>query len=276
MQYDIRADIKPVLDQLNFLRKDQIPFATAYALTKTAQAAQKDLEAEIRKVFDAPTPYTQRAIFVKPAQKHRLVAQVKLKDQSFKGIPAVRYLIHHVKGTQRQHKGFEQQLIRNGLMPANMYAIPTKSAPLDRFGNVPRGIINRILSQLQAQRDTTANESAESKRRYMARKRKRNERYFVAYPGRARTAHLTPGIWERVQFGFGNSIRPVFIFTDSAPKYSKRFRFYETIERSIALNIRAKFEEGMRIADRTAGRGTLAAGVFAVQDWTNRATGGGG
>ena len=274
MQYDIRADIQPAIDQLIFLRKDQIPFATAYALTKTAQAAQRDVEREINRVFDNPTPYTQRAVFIKPARKDRLFAQVKLKDESAKGIPAVRYLIHHVEGGQRQHKGFEQQLIRNGLMPANMYAIPTKSAPLDRFGNVPRGIINRILSQLQAQRDTTANESAESKRRYQGRKRQRNERYFTVYPGRARTAHLTPGIWERVQFGFGNSIRPVFIFTDSAPRYSKRFKFYETIDRSVQQNIRAKFEEGFRVADRTAGKSGLPAGLQASMEWFNRATGG--
>jgi hypothetical protein len=43
----------------------------------------------------------------------------------------------------------------------------------------------------------------------------------------------------------------VFVFTDSAPKYSKRFRFYETIDRSIAQNLRAKFEEGFRVADRS-------------------------
>jgi hypothetical protein len=251
MQYDVRAELKEALGYLAFLRRDQIPFATAYALTKTAEAAKVDVEREIVKVFDAPTPYTQRAVFIRPAQKNRLVAQVKLKDQSVKGIPAVRYLIHHIEGTQRQRKGFEEQLIRNGVMPPNMYAIPTKNAPMDRYGNVPRGIINRILSQLQAQRDSTANESAESKRRYLARRRKRNERYFVAYPGRAKTAHLTPGIWERVEFGFGGSIRPVFVFTNTAPKYSKRFRFYETVERSIAQNLRAKFEEGFRVADRT-------------------------
>ena len=99
MQYDVRADLKEALGYLAFLRRDQIPFATAYALTKTAQAAKEDLEQEIVKVFDAPTPYTQRAIYIRPAQKNRLFAQVKLKDESIKGIPAVRYLIHHIELT---------------------------------------------------------------------------------------------------------------------------------------------------------------------------------
>jgi hypothetical protein len=251
MQLDVRADMSEALGLLALLRRDQIPFATAYALTKTAEAAKADVEREITRAFDAPTPYTQKAVFIRPAQKNRLFAQVKLKDESFKGTPAVRYLIHHIEGTKRQHKGFERQLIQNGLMPSNMFAIATKNAPLDQYGNVPRGMINRILSQLQAQRDTLVNETAESKRRYLARRNKRNERYFIAYPGRARTAHLTPGIYERVQFGFGNSIRPVFIFTDTAPKYSKRFRFYETINRSVDANLIRKFEEGFRIADRT-------------------------
>jgi len=35
MQYDVRADLREALSKLDNLRKDQIPFATAYALTQT-------------------------------------------------------------------------------------------------------------------------------------------------------------------------------------------------------------------------------------------------
>ncbi|MFO0467642.1 MAG: hypothetical protein ACK5ZS_01645, partial [bacterium] len=80
MRYDVRADLKDALKMLEGLQKDQIPFATAYALTQTAKAAQKDVEGVIRQVFNSPTPYTQRAVFVRTATKQRLIAEVKLKD----------------------------------------------------------------------------------------------------------------------------------------------------------------------------------------------------
>jgi len=44
MRYDVRADLREALQKLEGLRKDQIPFATAFALTQTA----KDSEAAVK------------------------------------------------------------------------------------------------------------------------------------------------------------------------------------------------------------------------------------
>ena len=43
-------------------------------------------------VFDRPTPYTLNSTFVSPATKTKLKAEVKLKDESAKGLPATKYL----------------------------------------------------------------------------------------------------------------------------------------------------------------------------------------
>ena len=252
MRYDVRADLKDALKMLEGLRKDQIPFATAYALTQTAKAAQRDVEGVIRRVFDSPTPYTQKAVFVRTATKQRLFAEVKLKDESAKGVPAVRYLIHHITGGSRGQKSFENLLQRQGLMLPGQYAVPTRAAKLDAYGNVPRGTLNAILSQLQASRDVLARETPTSKARAMKRRKRRVVRYFVAQAGRAATKHLAPGIYERVGFGFGQAIRPVFIFSDRPPKYRKRFPFYETIDRAVQRELVPKFEEGFRVAAATA------------------------
>lgn len=253
MQIDIRADLRDVEKSLRNLRKDQIPFAIAYALTKTAQEAKKDIEADIKRVFDRPTPYTQKAVWLKAATKARLFAKVYLKDESFKGVPADRYLIHQIRGGTRQLKGFEKLLQRSGVMPDNWYAVPTAAAPLDAYGNVPGGVITRILSQLQASRDSLANETPASKQRAMRRRNRRPSRYFVAYPGRARTAHLTPGIYERVGFGFGDAIRPIFIYTNTAPKYRKRLKFDETVQAAVTRELPRYFEQGFRVATATQG-----------------------
>jgi len=252
MRYDVRADLKDALKMLEGLQKDQIPFATAYALTQTAKAAQKDVEGVIRQVFNSPTPYTQRAVFVRAATKQRLIAEVQLKDTTSKGVPAVRYLIHHITGGSRGQKGFENLLQRQGLLLPGQYAVPTRAAKLDAYGNVPRGTLNAILSQLQASRDVLARETPASKARAMKRRKRRVTRYFVAQTGRAATKHLAPGIYERVGFGFGDAIRPVFIFTERPPKYRKRFPFYETIDRAVQRELVPKFEEGFRVAAATA------------------------
>ncbi len=148
MQYDVRADLREALSKLENLRKDQIPFATAYALTQTAKDSQTRVQREMRSVFDNPTPYTLAGLFVKPATKARLTSTMKFKDESAKGVPADRYITVQVEGGARRTKGFEELLIRSGVMPPGFYAVPTRAARLDSYGNVPRGTLNAILSQL--------------------------------------------------------------------------------------------------------------------------------
>ena len=163
MQIDVRTDLKAVQLMFAGMRRDQIPFATAFALTKTAQDSQLAIEQLVAKTFDRPTPYTSKPVYVKSATKHDLRAEVKLKDRTTKGVPADRYLIHHIAGSTRQHKGFEKQLINAGLMSSGHYAIPSKSTALNAYGNISIAVIKNVLSQLQASSNSKNNESATSR-----------------------------------------------------------------------------------------------------------------
>ena len=250
---DVRVELKEALKELRNLQANQIPFATAYALTQCAKKAQEDVETQIARVFDRPTPYTLKAVRTKPATKRNLVAEVKLKDESYKGNPAVRWLIAQVRGGARNIKGFEKLMQRAGVMPNGWYAIPTKNAPLDRYGNVPGSMINRILSQTQSSRDVLARETARSRARNVRRAvRRREGRYFAATPNNPRTRHLTPGIWERVAFGFGDSIRPVFLFSSTPPTYTKRLPFEDIVQKAVARELRKQFARGFELAQSTA------------------------
>ena len=251
MQYDVRADLREALSKLDNLRKDQIPFATAYALTQTAKDSQASVQREMRSVFNNPTPYTLSGLFIKPATKSKLISTVKFKDQSFKGVPADRYITVQVEGGARRRKGFEELLIRSGVMPPNSYAVPTRAAKVDQYGNVPRGTLNAILSQLQASRDVLSRETPTSRARNQKRRNRRFSRYFTAYPGRARTKHLPPGIYERVGFGFGSAIRPVFLFVDRPPMYKPRLPFYRVIDDTLRLRLVPNFEAAFALAERT-------------------------
>lgn len=58
----------------------QARFATAVALTQTAKDAQTEVTRDLPQIFEAPTPFTQKAIAITPARKDSLVAWVFAKD----------------------------------------------------------------------------------------------------------------------------------------------------------------------------------------------------
>src|SRR6185295_5301988 len=153
-------------------------------------------------------------LYVKPATKQVQVAVVKVKDEAFKGNPAVRYLFPEITGGTRNLKGFEKLLQRAGVMPSGWYAIPTSAAPFDAYGNVPGSVVMRILSQLQAARDSLTNESASLKAK--RNRTKRNARYFAVNPATER-GKLKPGIYERLGSAWGSGIRPIFLYTQKPP-----------------------------------------------------------
>lgn len=219
----VNVDISKASRLFDNLRKDQVPFATALALTRTAQYTAAQLSAKMDEVFDRPTPYTKNALYVKPATKQVQVATVKVKDEAFKGNPAVRFLFPEISGGPRNLKGFEKLLQRSGVMPTGWYAIPTSFAKLDQYGNVPASLINQILSQLQSARDSQANESAQ--KRFKRNQTKRTGRYFAVMPDTER-GRLKPGIYERLTGGFGSAVRPIFVYTRKTPTYSARYDFY--------------------------------------------------
>lgn len=204
----------------------QATFAAAVALTRTAKDAQAAIRDEMVQVFDRPTRYTLNSLYVKSATKSSLESRVWLKNDTFKGTPADRYLKPQSDGGGRSQKSMEKALQAGGLMPVGHFAVPAAGAQLDVNGNVKRSQIVQILSQLKVQRgggyDARATNSAAS-RRSVARQ---GVTYF-ALP-RA-TRGLKPGIYLKRKFGHGAAIRPVFIFVPDA-QYQKRLKFFEVGE----------------------------------------------
>lgn len=245
---DIRADVSKALRKLDDARQKQVPFATALALTRTAQYTKGILRDEIARSFNAPTPYTLDSLFIRTATKANLRAAVYVKDQAAKGNPAVRFLLPNVQGTQRNLKGFESLLIRNGAMPDGYFAVPGPGAQLDAFGNVPGATITKILSQLQSSRDYTANESAKGKTR--KNRRQSVGRYFAIKPGGGDPR--PPGIYERISFFGGGAVRLVFFYTRKRPQYTRRYRFDEVGRAAARGRFPLEFRVAMLEAMRTA------------------------
>jgi len=251
--------LKELQSMMTDLEKNQMPFALAKALTKTAQDVK---EAEIKQMpsyLDRPTPYTQNSLYVKPATKKDLTSMVYFKDRSGvgKGNPAANYIQPQVEGGKRNLKRFESALRRIGVLPAGMYVAPGEACQLDAYGNIPGSFIVQILSYFRAfgeqgyRANITDQRKASLKR---GSKKKLGYEYFVS-KGKGewfgRKQHLRPGIYKRVGFAAGSAIKPIMMFVKE-PSYQKRFPFYETAQKVIDRNLCNNFNEAMDDAIKTA------------------------
>jgi hypothetical protein len=254
------------------IRKDllafekQQRFGVIVALTKTAQDVKAAEIAEIDRAIDRPTPYTRAAVYLQRATRERPVAAVGLKDDLTYAAPGhqpANYLQPQIDGGQRNIKAFEKLLQLAGLMPAGWKAVPGAAARLDQYGNVSRGQIVQVLSQLRLQRTAGYTRNlplrqrqtlrgpdgkllpltAEQKRINAARSRafaRAGGRFFVMRAGES--PKIPPGIYQRQVLGrkaFGpNSPFPkaVFVFVTRAT-YRKRFDWYTVAERTIEARL---------------------------------------
>ncbi|NMX84679.1 hypothetical protein HBO11_03805 [Pseudomonas sp. WS 5010] len=227
---DMSLDAFPVSAGMRELEKKQIPFVMARTATLLAQRVKKGTITVMQKRLDRPTPTTLNSLFVKMATKAR-AAEVYFKDSWASGIPADTYLQQAVSGGLRPHKRFEKSLIARGNMRSGQFAVPT-TAFMNRYGNVSRGTMLKILSGLGAAESTrgyqaNASGSARSRRKGNA------HRFFSG------DVEGTQGVWERKSMGMGDAVRPVFIFSESAPRYRTIFPFFKIGQNIVNANYQA-------------------------------------
>ena len=242
MQYSVDLDISGATKLTNALMK-QIPYAMAVALTRTAQIAQSNIVIAMQLVFDAPTPYTLNSTYVSPATKENLVSEVKLKDEAYKGTPATKYLAPEVFSGARRAKGMEVNLRALMKIGSNQFLVPGRRAPLDQYGNVTGGFVQKVLSSLGAQSDTYANMTKRSKAKAEAAGRSRE--FFI---GTSPSGAQQLGIWERR----GRRLWPIFIIVDRAPMYKQRLRFYEIANEVYNREYQKLFKDALADAIATA------------------------
>ncbi len=174
----------------------QVPFATSKALNMTARDdAKPAVEGRIVTAFDNPTPFTKRGVAVRNSTRYTLVSTVFIKD-----IQAKYLALEETGGVRKPTK-------RALLMPVQQR--------LNKYGNLPRGSIQRALA-----RDDT-------------------------FSG---TIKGTAGIWKRMKSG---QLKLLVRYDDQAT-YRPLFRFKETVKRSaidaFPRNFATVFEQALRTA----------------------------
>lgn len=219
--------IDDAIKSLDELEKEQLPYALALTATWTAQDVQTAEKKLISNVFDNPNRYTKNSVYIKSATKKNPVAAVWLKDDWSSGLSgnnAAEYLSPHIFGGPRKNKKFEKAMQRRGLLRAGQFTVPAKPAKRDRFGNVSRGQIGKMLSNIGAQHDRHQNS-------------KRGISYFLFENNDGSLS----GVWQRT----ANGIMPFLLFVDKAPQYQKRFRFFEMAERTMNKRMEMNFHRAM-------------------------------
>ena len=223
MRMSLRSSFPAVADQIVEMGRRGTVIA-AIALTRTGKDVQAAIKGEMGSVFDRPTNYALNGTFLKSATRDRLEARVWVKDNPFgRGTPADRFLAPQIFGGSRGHKGMERMLQANGMMPQGWFAVPGDGADLDGNGNVRRGQIRQVLSQLKVQRGGGYESRATGSQRSNRTIARQGVTYFVLPNG---NKGLLPGVYMKRKFAHGTAIRPVFIFVQQV-QYQKRLRFHE-------------------------------------------------
>lgn len=124
---EVKTNVKQILRAVDKAYKDQLPFACALALTRTAQDAQRAMVVQASRKLDRPTPFTLKGFGWKKATKQNLESVVYIKPiQS-------RYLRWAIQGGTRLPTG---------------RAIPVPfGLNTNKYGNMPRGKIKQLLAR---------------------------------------------------------------------------------------------------------------------------------
>lgn len=237
--------VKQVLQRLRVMQRD----ALKDALNKTALDMRDALVEEMKRVFDRPTPYTLNSIRIERATASKMASTVL-----FRGTESDKhYIMPQVYGGNRVQKRSESLLRRRGILGAGEVMVPASNPAVrrDAYGNVSRGQMQQILSQLGAfyLAGSTKNETVALKSKRESKLL--SQRYFVARKGESRVGlgswkngekiqHLKSGIWMRVRTISGNEIYPIFFFVKRA-NYRIRFKFHNVAERAANENFERQY-----------------------------------
>ena len=233
IEIDVRG-LREVQQAITGLSR-QVPYMTSRALNNTAFKVRVEEQAEMRAVFDRPTPYVMRSVFVQKATPQNLSAQVGHTEQ--KGAMLNRWsqtLLPHIQGGSRMVKGTEARLRAKGILPSGWFVVPASGMPLNQYGNPKASEFSKLLSYLSAYTDERTERLNRSRTRSRA-----TSQYFSVSPGSTLARRFKPGVYRKT--GASGQV-PVLIFR-SRVQYRKRLDWEKVAERTV----NREFEREMRV-----------------------------
>ncbi len=189
----IDANFDQVLRGLADTEKRHVPFAMSLALNATGHDVKTNTEKSLSKRLDRPTRFTQRGLAIRRSSKRNLVVSVFFKDIQSE------YLRLQETGGRRT--------------PAKRAIVVPVNQRLNRYGNMPRHALKRIL----ARSDT--------------------------FEG---TINGVPGIWQRPRRKNGK-LKLLIAYEDHAD-YQPRLRFEQSALKTTRARMPINFKRAMKQA----------------------------
>ena len=225
LELNISTDIPQKVGKLTLLTDLQFRYAVAQAMTDAAKAADSKIRNDMSRYIDRPTPFTANSTYVSFANPNKMRAEVGFKQFATKGTPAGKYLSAMARGGDRSQKRSESVLRGAGAIRSGQYITPLREWQGDPYGNVPRGTMSMVLSQLKAFGGSLSYLNASNSKRSQ-RKRATAGQFFMSRSGRA--------ILYRAPGGDRDNTETAFMVLDQAPNHERRFPIVKLLNEEVA------------------------------------------
>lgn len=229
-------------------RRADVEAAAQELVNRLAMQGVRDVQAEMRRVFDRPRRETVNALKWVDGQAPSFTATIVWRDDGVVGkgtLTPSRWLSVQITGGARRQKASERRLqFARGGAGQTLWLVPTRHAPLNAYGNVSGPRMVKILSDLEALGGEGQGFDGNRKAGRRSRGKLRNLAYFAIWP----PGHndLPPGIYQRFGRAGEGYIRPVFIFARGAPQYRPRLDIVGTVQKTVQRHAADFFLHALR------------------------------
>ena len=247
--FRVTSNAQDVSRSLSDAARRQVPYALKESMNSVAKEIIKEEQKEMRRVFDRPTPFILNGLRVtKYATKQDLTVQIGFKDVFGRSGEAVENSLKpHIHGypATRERKGMERWMRIRGLLANDEWLIPSRTFPLDRYGNVPGSLATKMLADIGAYQGASG---------FRATTRARKVQYVFGQVA-ARGGGTVKGIWK-ISGGARSPARGrwqlMMLVVRKQPTYRKRYDFYGIADTHYRRNLSRHFQAALERAIETA------------------------
>jgi len=155
IRLDIKSELPTAIKWTNQHTK-QLPFSIAQAINASVQgskfiagskqkSALNTLAGSSRRYLDRPKPSTQKGFRATVARKATLTSVITTKDRPYN---MGRYIDQNIFGGNRLPK-YDALFVKHTTatnIPGNSILVPTQALKRDRYGNITKSTINKIIT----------------------------------------------------------------------------------------------------------------------------------
>jgi len=219
----------------------------AHSMNDSAFESMRALNRQTVRVFKNPRDLTRRAgEVVSRATSKNPRTMIGLRDQVSKGTAPDVYLRNQIYGGLRYPKRFEKALLqRYPQFGYGTYFVPAKDGKqfLDSRGQLKGSVVTQMLAHLQAFGEQGYKANIANPKKSL---------YFPIFK-LGDFGPLPPGIYKRDAIGSPN-FQLVVLAIRKTPQYTKRFYYFETVEKTVRKTFTTSFATRFQRVSRRASK----------------------